>query len=643
MHFLGQALRSVREAMHGLDIEVFVVDNNSVDGSVPYIRKQFPWVKLIANKENVGFARANNQAIRQANGRYVLLLNPDTIVEADTFQKTLRFMDEHPDAGALGVRMVNGEGEFLPESKRSLPTPMVAFYKIFGLSKLFPGNPRFGKYHLTYLPEEETNEVEVLSGAFMMLRKEVLEKIGYLDEDYFMYGEDVDLSYRVTQAGYKNYYFPETTIIHYKGESTKKGSLNYVLVFYNAMLIFVRKHFSSGRSRQMVTLIKAAIYFRASLSLLKRVVQRMIFPVGEFILFSLMALGICAFWFDYTGKEVPREGYAILSLGYAGIVTLYLLVLGAYRQPFRIRTVFLSVFAAFVSIATILFLMPPINRSRVTVGLFAVGALLLALLNRGLANFLRSGNFFLDQPVRKRLAIVGNPAEARRVGALLEDEILYNCENYGTIVPDAQQNDDNQRLNILGNLNQLSEVIRYYQLEEVVFCNESLPTRHIIDQMSLLAGRNISFKIVPPKSDYLVGPNTILTVPGMPSLVLSLHDQKVRLRKILFDRVVAFSLLFSYPLTFWIYRRPWGALRNISRVIRGNYHLVSYIDGSNENLPRLKNGLLDMRSLIRDHKRKRNLSPRDLHRLDRQYARNYTPALDWQILLRGLRLLGNKS
>lgn len=243
-YFLEQCLHSVEKSIEGIDSEVFVVDNNSVDGSVEMVAEKFPWVKLIANTENTGFSVANNQAIKVSKGEYILLLNPDTLVELDTFAKSVEFMDQHPDAGGLGIKMVDGNGRFLPESKRGLPTPTVAFYKIFGLSSLFPKSKTFGKYHLGYLDNEKTHVVDVLSGAYMMLRRETLDKTGLLDETFFMYGEDIDLSYRITKAGYNNYYYPEARIIHYKGESTKKSSINYVFVFYKAMVIFAKKHFS---------------------------------------------------------------------------------------------------------------------------------------------------------------------------------------------------------------------------------------------------------------------------------------------------------------------------------------------------------------------------------------------------------------
>ena len=258
------------EAAKAVETEVFVVDNNSVDGSVHMVREKFPWVKLIANQDNAGFSKANNQAIRLSQGKYILLLNPDTLVESDTFSKCCDFMDSHPDAGGLGVKMIDGSGKFLPESKRGLPTPAVAFYKMSGLSKIFRRSKRFNRYHLGYLPENETNSIEILAGAYMLMRKDLLDEIGYLDETFFMYGEDIDLSWRIIKAGFKNYYFPETRIIHYKGESTKKTSVNYVLTFYQAMIIFSRKHFTGSNANLMIALIQLAIYFRAFMALAHR-------------------------------------------------------------------------------------------------------------------------------------------------------------------------------------------------------------------------------------------------------------------------------------------------------------------------------------------------------------------------------------
>ena len=241
--YLEQCLLSVEKALTGVGGEVFVVDNNSTDDSVSYLRGKFPWVRYIENKENVGFSRANNQAIREARGEYVLLLNTDTFIGERTLRECIDFMDKTPKAGMCGVGMLRVDGSFAPESRRGVPTPFVAFCKITGLGSLFPKIRVFGRYYMQYLNKQSINPIEIVSGAFMFIRKEALDKVGLLDETFFMYGEDIDLSYRVLKAGYQNYYIP-TQILHYKGESTKKESFKYVNAFYKAMVIFFKKHFA---------------------------------------------------------------------------------------------------------------------------------------------------------------------------------------------------------------------------------------------------------------------------------------------------------------------------------------------------------------------------------------------------------------
>ena len=266
-YFLEHCLYSVRNAIKGIDAEVFIVDNNSVDGSMQMLRSKFSDFILIENKENVGFAKANNQAIRLAKGEYILLLNPDTVVEEDTFLKCIDFMDEHRDCGGLGIKMIDGSGKILKESKRGFPTPWASFCKMSGLTSLFPHSKRYAQYYMGHLSYDETNEVDILAGAYMMMRKECLDKVGLLDEDFFMYGEDMDLSFRMLIDGMSNYYLP-IPIIHYKGECTKTESLNYVKIFYEAMHIFYRKHYprSSWLNKIVVTI---AIVLRMCISAFK--------------------------------------------------------------------------------------------------------------------------------------------------------------------------------------------------------------------------------------------------------------------------------------------------------------------------------------------------------------------------------------
>lgn len=254
--YLENCLQSVSRALEGIEGEVFVVDNHSDDDSVETVRAQYPWVRLIENQENMGFSRANNIAIREARGEYVLLLNPDTIVEEATLREVLRFMEEHPKAGGAGVMMHNADGSLAPESRRALPTPWVSCLKMLGFTK---------RYYMSHLPWDQPSRIEVISGAFCFLRKKALDEVGLLDEDFFMYGEDIDLSYRLMKGGWENWYLPYP-ITHFKGKSTQKSDYRYVHIFYKAMLIFFRKHYSH-LSLFYALPVKMAIYFRAAIAL----------------------------------------------------------------------------------------------------------------------------------------------------------------------------------------------------------------------------------------------------------------------------------------------------------------------------------------------------------------------------------------
>ena len=261
---LDECLESVKKALDGIDGDIYVVDNCSSDGTVETLRPKHPQVHFIANTENVGFARANNQAIRQSDSEYVLLLNPDTVVYEQTIKGCLDFMDAHPEAGGAGVRMLTREGTIAPESRRAIPTPWVSMLKMLGFTK---------RYYMSHLPWDEPSQIEVISGAYCLLRRKALDQVGLLDEDFFMYGEDIDLSYRLLKGGWQNWFLP-FDIIHYKGESTQKSSFRYVHVFYQAMLIFFRKHY--GHLSFLISLpIKMAIYFRAFLALIHMLTDRL--------------------------------------------------------------------------------------------------------------------------------------------------------------------------------------------------------------------------------------------------------------------------------------------------------------------------------------------------------------------------------
>jgi N-acetylglucosaminyl-diphospho-decaprenol L-rhamnosyltransferase len=277
-YFLEQCLCSVQQALRGIDqapatllggqggTEIFVVDNHSGDGSLAYLVPKFPDVQFLSNPSNEGFAKANNRALALAQGDYVLFLNPDTLIGESSIRACLDFLYDHPNAGAVGARMVDGAGAFLPESKRGFPYPWAAFCKLFGLSALFPHSRFFSRYYLGQVGEFEPSEVDVLSGAFLFARGQTLKRTGGFDEQFFMYGEDIDLCYRIKQAGFANHYLPQITILHFKGESTAKDQMHTAL-FYQAMRQFIHKYPGFGISRVFVPVLELAIAIRKQLAL----------------------------------------------------------------------------------------------------------------------------------------------------------------------------------------------------------------------------------------------------------------------------------------------------------------------------------------------------------------------------------------
>jgi len=509
-YFLEQSLYSVYKSLSGIDAEVIVVDNNSVDGSEIMIRSRFPEIKLIVNKKNVGFAKANNQALEVAQGEYVLLLNPDTVIEESTIIQCVTFMDAHPEAGALGPKMIDGKGRFLPESKRGLPTPEVAFYKIFGLTRLFPKSKKFGRYYVGHTSSDEIQEVEVLTGAFMFIRRLVLDKSGLLDESYFMYGEDIDLSYRILKSGFKIYYFPHTTIIHYKGESTKKGSLNYVIIFYRAMQIFANKAFSGNLARFYSYLISFAIFFRAALSLLSRSVKR-ILPVilDASLIYAgcyLLTSGWAKFYFhnkNYYPSDILEVSIPIFIL----VMLVSNLMSGGYRSPFNLVKAVRGILYGSIIVLVVYALLPTNYRfSRVLLLLGTVWAILTTLLVRFSLSLTGIKEYFLDLKRKRRIAIIGFEEESDRVKKVLEITGIV-AKQVVNVFPNSNPTSEY----FSGSLFQLREIIEIHHINEVVFCAKDISSETIIEHMKILKDTNVDFKIASPGSASLVGSNSANT------------------------------------------------------------------------------------------------------------------------------------
>jgi O-antigen biosynthesis protein len=641
-HFLDQCLQSVFKAVANMEAEVFVVDNNSVDGSVEMVNEKFPQVHCIANKVNTGFSKANNQAMEISKGEYILLLNPDTVVEEDTFEKCVRFMDEHPDAGGLGVQMIDGKGNFLPESKRGLPSPSVAFFKIFGLSALFPKSKMFGKYHLGYLNKNKTHEVDVLAGAYMMLRKKTLDKIGLLDETFFMYGEDIDLSYRITLGGYKNYYFPEARIIHYKGESTKKSSVNYVLVFYNAMIIFAAKHFSQKNARLFSFFINIAIYLRAGVALLTRFAQNMALPVLDGGLFFTGMFFLRMYW-ETSVKELhyPPVFMMVVVPLYCLIWVVSIFLSGGYDKPLRIGRAVRGIISGTIFILVVYALLSEEYRfSRALIIFGTAWASLYAAVSRYLLDLSGLKGYKLERNEKKNLIIVAGPDEGKRVLSILQ--LSGSPVSFVGFVSVGENNFEASSYNgyLLGNIVNLKEITELYNVSEVIFCAKDISSQETINQMLLLNQLDVEYKIAPPESLFIIGSNSIDDQGDLYLIdVNAITTRSNKRNKRLLDVATSLVLLLLFPILLFKVKNFGGFLNNIFRVLSGSRTWVGFIQSeSTTAISNIRSGILNpsdgLQIEIHDQQ--------TVNRLNALYARDYNVNKDVKIILRSVALLGRK-
>lgn len=633
-YFLEQCLNSVKTALKNVSGEVFVVDNNSIDQSVEMVKAKFPEYHLIANKDNRGFSKANNQAIELSQGEYVLLLNPDTVVEEDTFQKVVDFMDQHPDGGGLGVRMLDGKGKFLPESKRGLPTPAVAFYKIFGLSSIFPKSKKFGHYHLGYLSEFETNEIEILSGAFMLMRKETLDKVGLLDEAFFMYGEDIDLSYRIIKGGYKNYYFPKTRIIHYKGESTKKSSVNYVFVFYRAMVIFAEKHFSQKNAKLFSFLINLAIYLRAGLAILTRFIKRITLPLIDL---TIITGGLFALTHRWTTEKIDFPWDVI-----QWAIPIYALIWltanrfnGAYDTPIKLTRFIQGTLIGTLLILIAYGLLPKEWQfSRLFILIGAVWVIAYYYCSRLFLHFSTRGKFRLFKIKSKRFAIIGSKDEIERVHTILKQTTpVLELVEYVSVNEKESWS--------VGTMNQLDQLVHIHGINEIIFCAKDTSAQQIIDWMSRLDSSKVDFKIAQPDSIYLIGSNSIETAGDLYILNINSISKPENIRiKRTFDILSSSFLLVTSPLLIWYTDNKTVFLKNCIKVLFAKNTMIGYFtsdDHSNVLLPKLKPGILHPQDGLSA------LEPSVSDKLNLLYARDYSIRKDLSILMKSWKKIGRLS
>jgi GT2 family glycosyltransferase len=633
-HFLEQCLYSVQKALKGMQAEITVVDNNSADSSMEYLVPKFPNVRFIANKENGGFAKASNQGLAVSSGRYILFLNPDTIVAEDCFQKCISFLETNPEAGALGVKMLDGSGKFLKESKRAFPSPLTSLYKLFGLSRLFPKSKIFSRYHLGHLDEDETNEVDVLAGAFMMVKREVINKTGSFDEAFFMYGEDVDLSYRVQKAGYKVFYFAGTSIIHFKGESTRKSSMNYVRMFYNAMSIFVRKHYKGSRAGIFIFLIHVAIWIRAFFSAIGHFIRRIGLPVIDAGLIFLSFLVIKWVWAGWVRPETDYD-QRLVWIAFPAYTVLYLLVAyyaGLYDRWYKRTELIRSTSLATIILLAAYALLP--EYIRFSRGILLFGSLLAFALISLLRWILVRTKVISSNKERKEIAstmIASSPEEFPRVQQLIKEAGLQE-KILGRLAVDDR---DTTTAGSYKHIEKLSATLPF---TEVVFCEGRLSYSAIIQAVQHWpAGIRLKF--------HAAGSSSIVGSDSKDSSGEAVSKENgyklanpynLRIKRLI-DVAVAVTGLLTFPVHLFLIKKPVSFFSNCFSVLFAQKTWISYAI-QEKNLPFLRKGVLACNGAA--YADLHQLPGESLAMIDYWYARNYEPATDLRTIWKMYRRLG---
>ncbi|NWG29109.1 MAG: glycosyltransferase [Ignavibacteriaceae bacterium] len=554
--FLQNLLHSIEKASLNISKEIIIIDNASDDGSVDVIKEKFPSVKLIENKFNAGFGRANNQGLAIAKGKYILFINPDCIVSEDTFDKMLLFFNEKPECGLAGCKILNSDGTLQLACRRSFPGPWTSFTKVTGLSNLFPESKIFARYNLTYLDENKTYEVDAVSGSFMMMRKEVYEKIGGFDEQFFMYGEDLDLCYRVQKAGYKVYYVHSTQIIHYKGESTKRSNLDETKLFYDAMHLFVKKHLSSFPIVEII--LRSAIGFRKIFAFLGKRKISLYTALLDFIFFNLSLYAAEKFYKSITTwVGFDPYAYIIIYTIPAIIHIIVAVVTGVYRRDeVSVLRNLGAIIISFLLVTSATFFFKQYAFSRAVVLITFILFLVITTFYRiFLKLFFRVG-IKLDGALNRRTVIVGTDEEA----VLIAEKIkLLKSDVHSFIGLIGKTHSEIGReikgFNVVGSVGNIKNVFSEKKINEVIFSSDEISYSDMMSIVSASKNNKVDFKIVGSDMNFVVGKSSVSMLDDIPLVEVNynISSPTVQTLKLLFDYTLSLLVLFSlYPFIYFI-------------------------------------------------------------------------------------------
>ncbi|RMH65684.1 MAG: glycosyltransferase [Calditrichaeota bacterium] len=574
--FLEQCLISVRRALRAIEHEIIVVDNNSVDGSVAMLRERFPEVTLLASSVNLGFSGGNNLALKQARGRFIVLLNPDTVVQEDTFEKLLAFFRETPDASAATCKILNPDGSFSVDCRHSIPTPSTAFWKLLGLNKVFPKSKIFGRYNLTFLDENETYPVEAISGSFMMIRRETVEKVGLLDDTFFMYCEDIDYCHRINQSGGRIYYTPVSQIIHYKGESSKANNLDYVITFNRSLYQFYKKHYQQKYITPFKWLILLGVILRGAFIFTRNTLRTYFTLIVDIIMLNavlLLSFYVRFEWHTGFYWENFFRQYIVMH----GIITVTYLFNALFfnmvkQDRFSPEKLLKTLAATFIFVSALTFFFRQFAFSRLVVAMSAVGGFAViigwrALFNRFMA---KNSGVLAKEFYRKRALIVGEDQPTLELLRKLDSQPLSGIEIYGVVSRDEDKVGEKlDAYPIVTSLQRIEEYVRFKRINLIIFSTHNIAYERILETMSRLYDLNVEMKMVPGHLEYMIGKAHIERLDEVPLVEIDYAYNKPfnRFIKRLMDiglSLIPVLLLFPLVLIAMPFNRKKYFLRRLS-------------------------------------------------------------------------------
>lgn len=553
--YLQNLLYSLDKAAVGIPYEVIIVDNASDDGSVELIKEKFPSVKLIVNEKNLGFGKANNIGLALSKGEFILLINPDTIIQEDTLIKMLSFFELNNQIGLAGCKILNPDGTLQLACRRSFPGPWTSFCKVTGLSNLFPDSRFFARYNLTYLDENKSYEVDAISGSFMMMRRNVYEKVGGFDEQFFMYGEDLDLCFRVQKAGYKNFYVHDTQIIHYKGESTRRSNLDETKVFYSAMHLFVKKHLSSSFIVELI--LRSAINFRKFIAFAGRKKNTFIFIVLDFLLFNLsLFISEKVYSAISDWKGFPENDLLTVFTLPAALYVLIALLSGDYKKDRLSVLKNLGVLAAsFILLTSLTFFFKQFAYSRAVVIILFIILFFTLSTWRIVAKLVFKIGWEKDHLNEKRTLIVGTNELSLKIASKLKKKYTDFHTVAGLISASNKEIGQTfQGFEVLGSIQNVKKIIGSKKINEVIFSSE-LSYNQMMAIVSDCQNLNVDFKIIGDDLDFIVGKTKVSLLDDLPliELTYSITNPLQKFMKRTFDICLASVVLFSvYPFIYFI-------------------------------------------------------------------------------------------